>query len=577
MARDNFSLLFNTTAATTPTSRLNNASSSSTNSVANYSQNNKEENAHRESEKDAMPGRHSSTSTLVNGSIDQRDAGVDTRAVSEPLVTNLSSTSEDTPTNAHQQEQQSPTYYTKPGTESIQYLRKFGSNIGSIALKPLRELQLAEKLNAMNIEMEEMQNEKEIERMRHKLDAEERERRALERELQEKEEEEECRRIKEEADRACQRVAGRYDALVKFVKSCPRGSYEEFVEFLLMGGGRTQDGDLFEDYNSLLFENFYDDNSEYRRLWNDNLMLGLPKDASTVDGRMFVPAAPGSTRSTPGGDSSQDAWESIEVRQRSRTFSSDNFGQSPRERTGSEGERTKFGQALRDRLHSAEGKIDKIEQQISQVDRQTIRQGLGSAVNALSNASAYALKPLRDLQLAEQVNAMSIDLEEEETRRQIEKYNRMAEDKRDYQEMMRLKREAEEHCLNATIDHLLNFIKEKPDAKYHEWIEDFHPENVHDGALLEGLGKTIDHRFFVEESDHRRLWNDNLLTHLDPNSSKGRDFVPARASQMNDNGDVIAEDILTGSADGMGEISLNNKEIQLDGVRSSDSDLIAFD
>mmetsp|Transcript_19195 Transcript_19195/g.27335 ORF Transcript_19195/g.27335 Transcript_19195/m.27335 type:complete len:136 (-) Transcript_19195:1341-1748(-) len=112
--------------------------------------------------------------------------------------------------------------------------------------------------------------------------------------------------------------------------------------------------------------------------------------------------------------------------------------------------------------------------------------------------------------------------------------------------MMRIKKEAEESCLVATKDHLLEFLREHPNASYNEWIEDLHPENAHAGTLLEGLSKTIDHRFYVEESDHRRLWNDNLHTYLDPNS-KGRAFVTARAKQMKDNGEYVdAEDLLSG-------------------------------
>ena len=73
-----------------------------------------------------------------------------------------------------------------------------------------------------------------------------------------------------------------------------------------------------------------------------------------------------------------------------------------------------------------------------------------------------------------------------------------------------------------------------------------HPENAHAGTLLEGLSKTIDHRFYVQESDHRMLWNDNLHTYLDPNA-EGRSFVPARAKQMKENGDYVdAEDLLSG-------------------------------
>ena len=152
------------------------------------------------------------------------------------------------------------------------------------------------------------------------------------------------------------------------------------------------------------------------------------------------------------------------------------------------------------------------------------------------------------------------------------------------EEMMRLKREAEESCLNAKREHLMDFIKDHPDARYHEWIEDVHPENAHAGTLLEGMGKTINHRFFVEESDHRLLWNDNLFTYLNPNTSAGRDFVPARARQTNDCDEmVIAADILTGvMADGVvgdDEATLEKSNDDNGKPRNGpqSSDLIAFD
>jgi hypothetical protein len=37
------------------------------------------------------------------------------------------------------------------------------------------------------------------------------------------------------------------------------------------------------------------------------------------------------------------------------------------------------------------------------------------------------LKPLRDLQLAEKLNKINLDMEEEETRKEIAQYNRMME------------------------------------------------------------------------------------------------------------------------------------------------------
>ena len=36
---------------------------------------------------------------------------------------------------------------------------------------------------------------------------------------------------------------------------------------------------------------------------------------------------------------------------------------------------------------------------------------------------------------------------------------------------------------------------------YEEWIADLHPDNA------EYADGSIDHRFYVEESDHRQLWN----------------------------------------------------------------------
>jgi hypothetical protein len=225
---------------------------------------------------------------------------------------------------------------------------------------------------------------------------------------------------------------------------------------------------------------------------------------------------------------------------------------------------------------------ERIKNQIVQVDRQRIKQGLGTAVNVISNVSSFALKPLRDLQLAEKLNALNIDMEEEEARKEIAQYNRMQEERREMEDMMRLKREAETSCLNATTEHLLGFVRDNPDAKYQQWIEDLHPENAHDGTLLEGMGKTIDHRFFVEESDHRRIWNDNLFTLLEPDRSTGRDFVPARARQMDENGEsVVAADILSGSP--IGRKPTGRKQIPIppqDEVGKSEEnsmDLMQFD
>ncbi|KAL3770181.1 hypothetical protein ACHAW5_009276 [Stephanodiscus triporus] len=84
-------------------------------------------------------------------------------------------------------------------------------------------------------------------------------------------------------------------------------------------------------------------------------------------------------------------------------------------------------------------------------------------------------------------------IERKRIKNQIVQYNRMQEEMREMEDMMRLKREAETSCLNATTKHLLGFAGDNPDAKYQQRIKDLHPENDHKGTLLKGMGKTINH------------------------------------------------------------------------------------
>ncbi len=453
---------------------------------------------------------------------------------------------------------------SRPGTESIQHLKAIGSSLGSFALKPLRDFALAEKLNAMNIEMEEKQREKEIEDCRKRLEEQDRERREKERasvllaqKLHDEEEEDDCERMKREADRACLQIGRQYDLLVKFIETNPCGTtYDEFVEFLLVGAGRYPEGEggndgEDNDYNALLFENFYDENSPYRKLWNDNLTLGLSDHASTIEGRKFAASIPTYDPNTSGeyqvGLKGDLSTAPSRVRTQSEEDRLRNLGQVIRERTSSEG--------------------DRIKKQIAQIDKQKLKQQLGSAVGALSS---IALKPLRDLQMAEKLNALNLDMEDVENQKQIDQHMRNLQEQEELEEMMRIKKEAEESCLVATREHLLDFLREHPNASYNEWIEDLHPENAHTGTLLEGLSKTIDHRFYVEESDHRILWNENLHTYLDPNAV-GRSFVQARAKQMKDNGDFVDADDLLSGGDFTGD-AVKTDESDNDGF-----DLINFD
>ena len=90
--------------------------------------------------------------------------------------------------------------------------------------------------------------------------------------------------------------------------------------------------------------------------------------------------------------------------------------------------------------------------------------------------------------------------------------------------------EAERQSLDIMQEHLEEFLRENPRAMYESWIAALHPDNVLEAKLLEGVsGSTeIDHRFFVADSDHRKLWNESLS---DRNDGDRRNYVSARTSK----------------------------------------------
>lgn len=76
-------------------------------------------------------------------------------------------------------------------------------------------------------------------------------------------------------------------------------------------------------------------------------------------------------------------------------------------------------------------------------------------------------------------------------------------------EMERMKRATLEACMVEVETHLDRFLKSNPwTGTYEQWIGELHPENLrvnpHSGEMV------IDHRFYVEGSDHRRLWNSTV-------------------------------------------------------------------
>ena len=75
--------------------------------------------------------------------------------------------------------------------------------------------------------------------------------------------------------------------------------------------------------------------------------------------------------------------------------------------------------------------------------------------------------------------------------------------------------DAAQMMLEINRRHLEEFLITYPLSTYEQWIGKLHPENMN------GDGRSIDHRFYVEDSDHRILWNEMI--------GEKREYVPARS------------------------------------------------
>jgi len=72
------------------------------------------------------------------------------------------------------------------------------------------------------------------------------------------------------------------------------------------------------------------------------------------------------------------------------------------------------------------------------------------------------------------------------------------------QQRREIVRESQSVCMNTMENHLETFLISTPDKTYEEWIQALHPDNA------EYAENTIDHRFYLESSHHRLLWNDYM-------------------------------------------------------------------
>jgi len=84
--------------------------------------------------------------------------------------------------------------------------------------------------------------------------------------------------------------------------------------------------------------------------------------------------------------------------------------------------------------------------------------------------------------------------------------------------------EAVAACRQTILEHMRSFLEEWPDASYEEWIVQLHPDNADTHKQRRTKAEPIDHRFYVEESDHRLIWNENM-TILSRGSANQESFL----------------------------------------------------
>lgn len=92
-------------------------------------------------------------------------------------------------------------------------------------------------------------------------------------------------------------------------------------------------------------------------------------------------------------------------------------------------------------------------------------------------------------------------------------------------ELHRICRESAKACLRAIVEHIYDFLDECCGGAlpvYEDWIQELHPENV--------IGTEIDHRFYIEESDHRIIWNEVMVK-----KSRKKCLVPPRTLRRSSN------------------------------------------
>mmetsp|Transcript_40693 Transcript_40693/g.73337 ORF Transcript_40693/g.73337 Transcript_40693/m.73337 type:complete len:213 (-) Transcript_40693:345-983(-) len=73
------------------------------------------------------------------------------------------------------------------------------------------------------------------------------------------------------------------------------------------------------------------------------------------------------------------------------------------------------------------------------------------------------------------------------------------------QDALQAVHDAKTHCLATMKEHLDAFLArpENANTSYDRWVAEFHPEDVSNTG-------DVDHRHFLQNSEHRRMWNANV-------------------------------------------------------------------
>ena len=109
-------------------------------------------------------------------------------------------------------------------------------------------------------------------------------------------------------------------------------------------------------------------------------------------------------------------------------------------------------------------------------------------------------KALQKINLAHLIDEME---KQQETAYELEHIN-----EENMEEMKRKQMVAESvaACKDAMREHLHIFLADNSDTVvYEEWIKQLHPETD------EFDDDRIDHRYYTEDSDHRRMWNECMM------------------------------------------------------------------